>query len=128
MTLDRLKQFAAAWRDKDLDALMSFMAPDCVFNASVGIEPGTTFEGHDQVRRGFELMAAYDSSTDTRLGLVLVCGSHGVVQWRHTRADGTHTEGCDIYEFRGDLIRVKDAYRKVNAVLVNAPSDHNHRE
>jgi len=34
----------------------------------------------------------------------------------HTAADGTviEVQGCDLYEFADDLIRVKDAYRKVH--------------
>jgi ketosteroid isomerase-like protein len=50
-----LDAFTAAWSSKDLDGLMALMAEECVFRASVGPEPGATFAGRDDVRRGFEL-------------------------------------------------------------------------
>lgn len=118
MTMDRLADFGAAWRAGDLDRLMSFMAGDCVFRASVGTGPGTVFRGRDEVRRGFELMLAYDEGAEAHGGLAFIAGDRGASQWAYssTTADGTviEVQGCDLYEFAGDLIRVKDAYRKVH--------------
>jgi ketosteroid isomerase-like protein len=117
MTLDRLAGFGAAWRAKDLERLMSFMTDDCEFRASVGTEPGTTFRGRDEVRRGFELMLAYDRDAEGRGGLAFIVGDRGASQWSYSSVgpDGTAMEvhGCDLFEFAGDRIRVKDAYRKV---------------
>ena len=118
MTMDRLADFGAAWQAGDVDRLMSFMAGDCVFRASVGTGPGTVFQGPDEVRRGFELMLAYDAGAEARGGLAFIAGDRGASQWAYSRAtaDGTVVEvqGCDLYEFAGDLIRVKDAYRKAH--------------
>ena len=36
VTLEVLQAFADAWNRHDVDALMSFMADDCVFEASAG--------------------------------------------------------------------------------------------
>lgn len=118
MTMDRLADFGAAWRAGDVDRLMSFMAGDCVFRASVGTGPGTVFRGRDEVRRGFELMLAYDEGAEAHGGLAFTAGDRGASQWAYssTTADGTviEVQGCDLYEFTGGLIRVKDAYRKVH--------------
>jgi taurine dehydrogenase small subunit len=118
MTMDRLADFGAAWRAGDVDRLMSFMTGDCVFRASVGTGPGTVFHGRDEVRRGFELMLAYDEDAEAHGGLAFIAGDRGASQWAYssTTADGTviEVQGCDLYEFAGDLIRVKDAYRKVH--------------
>jgi ketosteroid isomerase-like protein len=118
MTMDRLASFGAAWRAGDVDRLMSFMAGECVFRASVGTGPGTVFQGRDEVRRGFELMLAYDEGAEAHGGLAFIAGDRGASQWAysHSTADGTviEVQGCDLYEFAGDLIRVKDAYRKVH--------------
>lgn len=118
MTMDRLADFGAAWRAGDVDRLMSFMAGDCVFRASVGTGPGTVFRGRDEVRRGFELMLAYDEGAEAHGGLAFIAGDRGASQWAYssTTADGTviEVQGCDLYEFAGGLIRVKDAYRKVH--------------
>jgi hypothetical protein len=118
MTTDRLSEFGAAWRAKDVDRLMSFMTEDCEFRASVGAEPGTVFRGPAEVRRGFELMLAYDRGAKAHGGLAFIAGDRGASQWSysHVAADGTvvHVHGCDLYEFVGDRIRVKDAYRKLD--------------
>lgn len=118
MTMDRLADFGAAWRAGDVDRLMSFMTDDCVFRASVGTGPGTVFQGRDAVRRGFELMRAYDEGAEAHGGLAFIAGDRGASQWSYsyTTSDGTASEvqGCDLYEFAGDRIRVKDAYRKVH--------------
>jgi ketosteroid isomerase-like protein len=65
--------FGAAWRAGDVGRLMSFMTGDCVLRASVGTGPGTVFQGRDEVRRGFELMLAYDEGAEAHGGLAAAC-------------------------------------------------------
>ncbi|MFI9560253.1 nuclear transport factor 2 family protein [Nonomuraea endophytica] len=117
MTVERLAEFGAAWQDKDLDRLMDLMTDDCVFRSSVGPEPGATFRGRAEVRRGFALMLAYDEGSESHEGISFVAGDRGAVQWSYTRTDEDgrvhRLDGCDLFEFDGDRIRVKDAYRKV---------------
>jgi hypothetical protein len=63
-------------------------------------------------------MLAYDQGAEAHGGLAFIAGDQGASQWAYSRttADGTVIEvhGCDLYEFASDLIRVKDAYRKVH--------------
>lgn len=117
MTLERLAEFGNAWLGKDLDALMQFMTDDCEFRASVGPEPGAVFTGREDVRRGFELMLRYDEAAQGHGGNTFLDGRFGASQWSfsYPGENGTTVEvrGCDLYEFEGDRIRVKDAYRKV---------------
>lgn len=117
MTLRRLQQFSDAWTAGDLDALMSFMTDDCVYHASVGPEPGSTYHGKDEVRRGFAAVLAYDRNRERHDGTAYVHGDTGVAEWsfRNVGQDGAGTiiRGCDIFEFAGDRIRKKDAFRKV---------------
>lgn len=119
MTEERLRQFSAAWTAGDLDALMSFMTEDCVYSASVGPEPGTTYRGRAEVRHGFAEMLRYDRGRARDDGAAVVHGDLGFAEWSFTgtAADGTVTviRGCDIFEFAGDRIRRKDAFRKVLA-------------
>jgi len=50
--VETLQFFADAWNRHDVDALMSFMAEDCVFEASAGSEVcGTRYVGFDSVGR-----------------------------------------------------------------------------
>lgn len=124
MTLERLAEFGAAWRKKDLDLLMEFMTDDCVFRASVGVEPGTTFRGRDEVRRGFALMLAYDEGYESQGGDAFIAGDRGASQWSYTRTDEDGrvdvVHGCDFFAFDGDRIRVKDAYRRVHGDIGDA--------
>jgi steroid delta-isomerase-like uncharacterized protein len=54
VTTQWLQAFADAWNRHDVDALMSFMSDDCVFEASAGPEVcGTRFEGREAVRAAF---------------------------------------------------------------------------
>lgn len=99
MTIERLGQFGAAWACGDLDALMGFVTDDCVYLASVGPEPGTTYRGRDQVRRGFAAMLAYDRGRERQEGTAVVAGDRGFAEWSFTETttDGGRRmiRGCD---------------------------------
>ena len=119
MTEERLRKFAAAWARGDVNELMTFMTPDCVYEASVGPEPGKTYAGFAAVRQGFEEMLAYDATGESRSGPIFISGDKGVMEWSYIqkKVDGRAVElrGCDIFEFRGDQIRRKNAFRKTPA-------------
>lgn len=116
MTLKRLTAFSDAWTARDVDTLMSFMTDDCVYSASVGPEPGRTYTGREQVRAGFVEMLAHDTDRERRGGAAYIFGDRGVGLWSFLEHDddGAQREikGCDVFEFDGDKIRRKDAYRK----------------
>jgi steroid delta-isomerase-like uncharacterized protein len=117
VTIDFLQAFAVAWNDHDVDALMSFMTEDCVFEASAGPEVcGARYIGPSAVRAAFsEVWAAFP---DAHWGNArhFVHGTRGVSEWTFTgtRADGTRVEvhGCDLFTFRGGKIALKNSYRK----------------
>jgi ketosteroid isomerase-like protein len=116
MTTEQLIAFNAAWGRGDIETLMAFMATDCVYSASVGPEPGRTYRGRDEVRRGFLELLAYDADAEGAEGECWVAGDRGVATWSYTSTadDGTSTtvRGCDLFVFRGDEIVIKDAFRK----------------
>jgi hypothetical protein len=125
MSPERLQQFSDAWTGADLDTLMSFMTQDCVYYASVGPEPGTTYRGPEAVRRGFAAMLAYDRGRERHGGASAVFGNVGFAEWSFEERDeagqAVVIRGCDIFEFVGDRIRKKDAYRKVFDLVPPAP-------
>ena len=113
-----IEQFRTAWEAGDVDALMALMTDDAEFRASVGPEPGRTFRGAAEIEQGFRQflsMAPTNASTTNQDDLI--CPDFAVTRWstRTVGADGKVTEAraCDVFEFEGDLIRVKDTYRKV---------------
>lgn len=112
-----LQAFADAGNRDDVDALMSFMAEDCVFEASAGPDVcGTSYAGREAVRAGFaEVWATFP---DAHWGNArhFVRGNRGVSDWTFTgtRTDGTRVEGdgCDLFTFRDGKIALKNSYRK----------------
>jgi steroid delta-isomerase-like uncharacterized protein len=120
-----LQAFADAWNRHDLEALMAFMADDCVFHAVAGPELfGRSFVGRAAVREGFEL--AWKTFPDAAWvdGEHFVCGDRGVSEstFRGTKADGTRIEArmVDVFTFRDGRIAVKNAYRKDRPALAGA--------
>jgi steroid delta-isomerase-like uncharacterized protein len=112
-----LDRFAEAWNRHDLDALMSMMTDDCVFEASAGPDAdGRRSEGQPAVRAAFA--AVFETFPDAHWGNPrhFVTGDRGVSEWTFTgtQKDGTRVEvnGCDLFAIRGGKIAVKNSYRK----------------
>jgi len=121
-----LDAFAEAWNRHDADALMTFMAEDCIFEASAGPDAcGTRSVGHDAVRAAFEEVWATFPDAHWGNARHFVQGDRGVSEWTFTGTsrDGRRVEvnGCDLFTFRDGRIAVKNSYRK-NRVAVPATS------
>lgn len=116
MTLARLAEFGEAWRRKDVERLLEFMTEDGVYSASVGPEPGQVFRGTDELREDFTRMLAYDTGAERHGGQMWIFGDRGVSLWSFAGTDEhgrtVEIEGIDLFEFEGDRIKLKDAYRK----------------
>lgn len=124
-TQELLDRFSDAWTAADIDALMDCVTDDCVYSASVGPEPGRTYRGREEVRRGFLAMLHHDRGRERHGGSTLVHGNVAVAEWafKETTADGGSRliRGCDIFELADGKIRKKDAFRKV---MAGEPYDH----
>ena len=112
-----LKEFADAWNRHDLDALMTMMTTDCVFEASGGDSvDGTRYVGQDNVRTAFA--DVFEMFPDAYWGGAkhIVVGQRGVSEWTFsgTLADGSRVEvnGCDLFTFSDNKIAIKNSYRK----------------
>jgi steroid delta-isomerase-like uncharacterized protein len=117
VTVETLQAFADAWNRHDVDALMSFMTEDCVFEASAGPEIcGARSVGAESVRAAF--LEVWTTFPDAHWGSArhFVASDRGVSEWifTGTRADGTRVEvqGCDLFVFRDGRIALKNSYRK----------------
>jgi ketosteroid isomerase-like protein len=116
MTEERLLEALEAWNSHDVDRVLAFMVDDATYHASVGDEHlGRTYVGREQVREGVErFFATYPDGlfTDTE---VVVAGDQGSAEWTFVFSrNGTQSRirGCDLFEFEGDLIKTKNAFRK----------------
>ena len=98
--LSLLDQFAEAFNRHDLDALMSMMTDDCVFEASAGPDVnGQRSEGTQAVRAAFA--AVFEAFPNARWedARHFIAGDRAVSEWRFTgtQKDGKRVEvnGCD---------------------------------
>jgi len=115
--LTLLDLFADAWNRHDLDALMSMMTDDCVFEASAGPRvDGQRSEGKQAVRAAYA--AVFEAFPDAHWGNArhFIVGDRGVSEWTFTgtQKDGKRVEvnGCDLFTFRDGKIALKNSYRK----------------
>jgi len=115
---DRLERFADAWNSHDLDTLMDCMSADCEFRSAAGTDAeGTVYRGREAVRAGYA--AVFESFPDAAWNNPwhFIAGERGVSEWRFTGTDrkGTRVEvdGCDLFTFDGELIRIKNSLRKL---------------
>ncbi len=117
MTPSKLAAFSAAWNRHDIEALMSFMSDDCVFQTAAGPDAcGARHEGIAAVRLAFE--SAWQNFPDAQWinDRHFVDQNFGVSEWTFTgtAADGTRVEadGVDIFIFKNGKIQLKNAFRK----------------
>lgn len=117
---DTLVRFMAAWNARDVEALMDCMADDCAFHASAGPDAeGARHIGRAAVRAAYAaLFDAFPQAAWTA-DSHHVTGDTGLSEWRFTGVNRAGAEvdvqGCDIFRFDGDLIALKDSYRKARA-------------
>ena len=112
-----LTAFADAWNRHDVDALMSMMTDDGVFESSAGnTVNGERYEGKQAVRAAYaSIFVTYPDArwNDARH---FVAGDRGFSEWTFTGTmkDGKRVEvtGCDLFTFRDGKIAVKNSYRK----------------
>ena len=112
-----LAAFSHAWNQHDVEALMSFMTDDCVFETAAGPEAfGSRHVGCEAVRRAFA--GAWQAVPDAQWlnGQHFVQGDFGISQWTFvgTGPDGSHieTDGVDVFSFKDGKIQSKKAFRK----------------
>jgi steroid delta-isomerase-like uncharacterized protein len=117
VTTEVLQAFADAWNRHDVEALMSFMSEDCVFESSAGPDIcGTRYAGQEAVRTAFA--EVWTTFPDAHWGNArhFVHEDRGVSEWTFTgtRTDGTRVEvdGCDLFALRDGKIALKNSYRK----------------
>ena len=117
-----LAAFSLAWNQHDIDALMSFMHDDCVFETAGGAQAyGTRHTGTEAVRIAFA--AAWQTVKDAQWlnGTHFVQGDFGVSQWTFTGTadDGSRieTDGVDLFTFKEGKIQSKKVFRKTRPNL-----------
>lgn len=112
-----MEALMAAFNARDLDALMACMSEDCAFQSAAGPEAeGTLHQGRAAVQAAYAaIFEAFPQAAWTE-GAHVVAGGTGLSTWRFVGVarDGRRVDvrGCDVFAFEGDLIALKDSYRK----------------
>jgi steroid delta-isomerase-like uncharacterized protein len=117
-----LAAFSDAWNRHDIDALMSFMSEDCVFQTAAGPDAcGTRIRGTQAVRQAFAAAWAAVPDAQWTNGVHFVSGDFGTSQWTFTgtAADGSRIEadGIDVFTFKDGKIALKNVFRKTRPNL-----------
>lgn len=113
MQENRLLDFGKAWKNGNIKKVLSFFTDDCIYMTSVGAEPGTTFIGREDVKKGIEKMMGYDNTVSSTIKNINIYGNFGFWEWEYKFPDGEIILGCDVFEFEDNLIKKKNAFRKV---------------
>ena len=113
-----LQAFLDAFNAHDIDAIMSLLTEDCVFDMPRGPAPGgRRLTGKEQVRAGIQ--SRFDAIPDIQYvdDRHWTSGDRGVSEWtiRGTQATGEPIEvrGCDLFEFTDGKISRKDSFWKI---------------
>ncbi len=117
ITKDFLQSFADAFNAHDINAIMSHMTHDCIFEASAGPDfNGEKFTGQEEVKKAFEDVFATFPDAKWNNPKHFISGDRGFTEWifTGTRTNGTEVEvsGCDLFTFRDGKIAIKNSYRK----------------
>ncbi len=96
---------------------MACMTDDVIFDAAAGPEMcGRRITGAMDVRAAFERTFADMPDASWQCTRHAVFGNRALSEWifRATTKDGSRIEaqGCDLFQFSGDKICVKSAFRK----------------
>ncbi|MFZ1468745.1 MAG: nuclear transport factor 2 family protein [Paracoccaceae bacterium] len=115
-----MQALMAAFNARDLDALMACMAATCAFHTAAGpTAEGTVHQGAAAVRAAYAAVFAAFPQAEWAEGQHAVAGDTGLSTWRFigTTAEGASVDvrGCDRFTFDGDLIALKDSYRKARS-------------
>lgn len=113
--LDVVNRFGDALNAKDIDAVMTLMTDDCLFENTSPFPDGEVFRGQDAVRAFWTSLA---ETPGMHFGTeeAIVAGDRVTVRWRYTwdNADGSqgHVRGIDLFKVRDGKVAEKLAYVK----------------
>jgi ketosteroid isomerase-like protein len=108
--LEVVETFGAAWARHDLDAALSFVSDDCVFDATGPAPDGTRHVGPEQIRAAWKEIFD-DANARFEPEETFASGDRVVQRWRYSW-DGGHVRGVDVMTVRDGRITEKFSYVK----------------
>jgi ketosteroid isomerase-like protein len=108
--LELVEAFGAAWSDHDLDAALSFLSDDCVFDATGPAPEGARHVGPDAIRSAWTGIFD-DFSSKFEPEETFAAGDRVVQRWRYDWGTG-HVRGVDLFKVADGRITEKLSYVK----------------
>ncbi len=113
---DLVARFGAAWEAWDLEAVMSLMAEDAVFESTAPAPDGLRLEGAAAIRDEWSPMFAGTRDAEFRFEESFVSGDRATARWvfSWTNGDGSrgHVRGADVMRVRDGRVVEKLSYVK----------------
>jgi ketosteroid isomerase-like protein len=122
LTTDNLTALFDAFNRHDVDSVMSYLAPDCVFCGVAGPDVwGKRFDTPEAIAAVFTGVWGAMSDAQWQQQSHFIAGDRAVSEWifSGTQADGQRieAEGVDLFTHRDGLITRKQTFRKQRPLL-----------
>lgn len=101
-TTELISAFSSAMNDRDLDAAISFMTNDCIFEDTEPAPDGTRYVGRDAIRQAWVPMFA-NEATRFESEEIIEMGDRVVQLSRYSWGDG-HVRGVNVMRIRDGKI------------------------
>jgi ketosteroid isomerase-like protein len=108
--LELVEAFGAAWAEHDLDAAISFLSDDCVFDATGPAPDGDRHVGPSEIRQAWKAIFD-DTSSKFEPEETFSSGDRVIQRWVYSWADG-RVRGVDLFKVSRDQITEKFSYVK----------------
>ncbi len=110
-TADTINAFNEAFGRQDVDAVMSLMTDDCIFENTLPTPDGERVVGQAAVRKFWEKFFGGTPQARFETEEVVVAGDRAVVRWRFDWGSG-HVRGIDLFKVRDGKVAEKMSYVK----------------
>jgi ketosteroid isomerase-like protein len=110
-TLAVVDQFNEAFNAHDVDAIMSMMTGDAVFENTSPAPDGARYEGQTAVRAFWEEFFASSPNAFFETEDMFIAGDRCLVRWIYSWGDG-HIRGVDVFKVRDGKVAEKLSYVK----------------
>ena len=114
--LEVVKQFNDALNRRDVDAMMSLMSENCVFENTSPAPDGARYEGQAAVRAFWENFFKGSSQATIEAEEIFAhdnrCTMRWIYRWIDLDGKAGHIRGIDVYTLRDGLITEKLSYVK----------------
>ncbi len=108
--LDVVERFGSLWISHDLEAVVSMLTDDFVFESTGPAPDGLRCEGRDAAREIWKQIFD-DTESHFQVEQSIEAQDHVIQLWRYSWADG-HVRGIDVFRVRGEQVAEKLSYVK----------------